>query len=198
MSDDLEALNYDRIHQVNTNLRAKGERSDFSSMNRKELLNKLKQFNPKVILEIGVENNPEGLTSTSVFLDWKPDDCYYFGVDILDRSSLDNPAKNIYTLRTRSENVEEVMEWIKSHVKEPYYGIDFLFIDGWHSTNQVRREFEGYTSFLSEDGIIGVHDTNHHLGPQWLLRSVDRNAYHVENYSEPFDSDFGIGFLRRK
>lgn len=36
--------------------------------------------------------------------------------------------------------------------------IDFLFIDGDHTYKGVKKDFEMYKSFVSEDGIIALHD----------------------------------------
>lgn len=36
--------------------------------------------------------------------------------------------------------------------------IDFLYIDGDHSYSAVRQDFERYTTFLADDGIVGMHD----------------------------------------
>lgn len=36
--------------------------------------------------------------------------------------------------------------------------IDFLYIDGDHSYSAVRQDFERYTTFLADDGLVGMHD----------------------------------------
>lgn len=193
---DADCLDYDHIIKVSRNVESLGELTDFSVHNRtklKEYLAKVKDC--KVILEIGVENNPNRRTSTSVLLDNKPDDCYYFGIDIEDKSFLNNEEKNIYTYRTRSENISEVMAFLNSKGKTK---IDFLFIDGWHSINQVLKEFE-YVEWLSEGGIVGLHDTNHHPGPKYLIEKIDQTKWEVFNYpSEDPMFDFGIAFVRKK
>lgn len=189
---------YSVIEQVAKNLRLI-EPTDFSNMNR----NMLKKFLTDMpacqgIIEIGVENNPDkNLTSTSVFLKNKKPNTYYFGVDILDRSHLDNAASNVYTIQSKSEQIDNVMRRIRDVYKGP---IDFVFIDGWHSINQCKLEWDLYTQVLSKRGIVGFHDTNHHSGPKWLVESyIDRNEWNVDNYtsSDPM-SDFGIGFAWRK
>jgi hypothetical protein len=38
--------------------------------------------------------------------------------------------------------------------------IDFLFIDGDHSYEGVKKDFELYSTILSEKGIIMLHDTD--------------------------------------
>lgn len=194
---DADCLNFSKVEQVNANLRADGQNTDFSENNRKYLAEYLAKIpNCKCIVEIGVENNPDKtLTSTATLLNNKDDSTFYFGIDILDRTHLDNPEKNIYTIMTSSENVDEVMSFIRSKGIDK---IDFLFIDGWHSINACEWEWNGYTPYLSEKGIVGFHDTNHHPGPQWLLENIDSKVWHVVNHASDPDRDFGIGFTWKK
>lgn len=41
--------------------------------------------------------------------------------------------------------------------------IDFLFIDGDHTYEGVKSDFEMYSPLVALDGIIGFHDINEHL-----------------------------------
>jgi hypothetical protein len=58
--------------------------------------------------------------------------------------------------------------FIKSTSEEAYYNffvlqdikIDFLFIDGDHSYDGVKLDFELYINLLSENGVIVLHDTD--------------------------------------
>ena len=185
---DADCHDYPLMHQICRNIESRGEWTNFTSYDRYNLLKHfMKVKDCKSILEIGVENNPNHLTSTSVFLGSKDDNTKYFGVDI---------EENIFTIQTRSENIDEVMAYLNSKgVTE----IDFLFIDGWHSINQVIKEFE-YTKWLSPNGIVGFHDTNHHPGPKYFLEQViDRNVWEVVEC--PGDNpmyDFGVAFAWRK
>ena len=38
--------------------------------------------------------------------------------------------------------------------------IDYLHIDGEHSYEGVKKDFELYSSIMSENGIITIHDTD--------------------------------------
>lgn len=171
---------------------------DFSPLDRDLLV---KEFNKvkndvKVILEIGVArfNNGANMStvSTGVFLENKNDDTIYLGVDLADRSYV--KGKNVHTLRTNSSNLEEIMNKI-----EELYGekrIDFLFIDGWHSVNQVLDEWR-FVEYLSKDGVIAFHDTNHHPGPREVLKAIDENDFEVKKYFEG-KHDWGMAIVRRK
>ena len=53
-----------------------------------------------------------------------------------------------------------------SHTEEMYNNVknfcpqyDFIFIDGDHSYDGVKKDFELYSTIMSENGIITIHDT---------------------------------------
>jgi len=144
----------------------------------------------KCIVEIGVCRNPYGNTSTSILIDNKLDSTIYIGVDLEDKSFLNNPSKNVYTIKGSSfdrQAVYDLME--KLGVKE----IDFLFIDGWHSINAVINDWM-YTEKLSPYGIIGFHDTSVHPGPALVLDAVDPSMYLKRKFFEDLTNDWGISF----
>ena len=164
--------------------------------NLKNQFNKIKN-QCKCILEIGVDCNgiPTEMTATTTFLRHKRDDTFYFGIDLNDKSYLDNPEKNIYTIRQDSSNIDAVMDFIRS---KGIAQIDFLFIDGWHSINQVMREWE-YTNWLSSQGIVGFHDTSIHPGPNLFVKHLDKTKWDVlENVCSDYKNDWGIGFARKR
>ena len=195
---NVDALDYSYIFQVCRNIESQGENTNFTAYNRSKLLEYFQRVpDCRAILEIGVNNNPDNLTSTSVFLSNKKDDTIYIGVDIEDKSNLNNEHKNIYTLQYRSENINTVMNFAK------YKGVkqfDFIFIDGWHSVEQVQKEL-AYAEYLSPRGIIGFHDVNHHPGPIYALQNLDKNIWNIDIHRSPTDNvmyDFGVAFIWRK
>jgi hypothetical protein len=151
----------------------------------------------RAILEIGVNHNstPTEMTSTSMFIAHKKKETIYLGVDINDKSSLNDACDNVFTLQIDSTNIFDVMQHA-SLLKIPQF--DFIFIDGWHSINQVMREWE-YTKYLSNNGIIAFHDTAVHPGPNLFLKNLDRQKWNVIENCCGFDhNDFGIGIAWRK
>jgi hypothetical protein len=145
----------------------------------------------KAIIEIGVYRNG-AYSFTNVFLNNKLPETKYFGIDIVDKSFLDNPSKNIFTIQSDSSHIDKIWEWIQSHgVTE----LDFIYLDGWHSINQVKRDWE-FTRYLSSYGIVGFHDTTCHPGPKEFVRVLDRNKWIVEENVCP--DDWGIGFAWKK
>lgn len=143
--------------------------------------------NPKVFVEIGVHRNNQN-SSTHTILKNKPDDGIYLGIDVEDKSFLDNPALGIHTIKTTSSNYDLVIEKLKSLGVSH---IDFLFIDGWHSINQVLDDWE-YTRILSPNGVVAFHDVTAHPGPYYFIRNLNKEKWDVCENACPADN--GLGF----
>ena len=72
--------------------------------------------------------------------------------------------------------------------------IDFLFVDGDHSYEGVRRDFELYTPFVRSGGIVALHDIASPIAPG-VARFWEelKGAYETD---ERIASDLGIGVVR--
>jgi cephalosporin hydroxylase len=76
--------------------------------------------------------------------------------------------KNVHKkMRTFAENVhiltaDSHLEETKNALSNILNGekLDFLFIDGDHSYEGVKQDFEMYSSFVKKGGYIGFHDIN--------------------------------------
>lgn len=151
----------------------------------------------RAILEIGVNHNatPTPMTSTNLFLSTKKKETVYLGVDLNDKSYLNSPQDNVFTMMGDSSLIGDVMTNASSLGITEF---DFIFIDGWHSINQVMREWE-YTHWLGPRGIVGFHDTAVHPGPALFVQHLDRTRWDVlENCCGFSHHDFGIGFAWQK
>lgn len=170
--------------------------AEVSECNKKALLDQFLKVRDscKAILEIGVCRNGEG-SFTHVFLKHKRPETVYIGVDINDKSFLDNPAQNIFTIQSDSSNYNKIIEFCNSKKIEE---LDFIFIDGWHSINQVLRDWE-YTNILSDKGIVGFHDTAYHFGPKRFIENLNSSLWHtIPNACNHTEDDYGIGFAWKK
>jgi len=148
---------------------------------------------PKLIVEIGVNRSESyEVSSTSTLLKLKPDDCMYIGMDLDDKSSINSVEKNVFTLRCDSADYQmlyKLMDW---------YGheqIDFMFVDGWHSVNQVIKEWKYWEKMIG-NGVMAFHDTNYHPGPVALLDAIDTDIFSVEWFGRG-ESDWGVGVVQR-
>jgi len=165
---------------------------EFSDCNRAALFEKFLSVKDQVaaILEIGVCRNGND-SSTYTFLNNKNDNTAYVGIDLDNKSFLNNEEKRIYTIQGNSSDVDQNIETMKSHgITE----LDFIFIDGWHSINQVLTDWE-YTKILSPGGVVAFHDINEHPGPYNFIKNLNTDIWQVETHCP---GDWGIGFAWRK
>lgn len=166
---------------------------EVTDCNRHALLQQFSRVrdSAKSILEIGIGRNAEQ-SFAYVFFNSKKKDTTYIGLDIEDRSFLNNSEKNIHTLIADSSDYDQNLAKFKELGVEKF---DFIFIDGWHSINQVLRDWE-YTNLLSDGGIVGFHDTSCHPGPNAFVNALDPEKWIVEKNMCP--NDWGIGFAWKK
>lgn len=151
----------------------------------------------KVVVEIGVhraEELPKENGSTYVLMASKPENAWYLGVDIEGRKYVRGWASNVHTVCCNSSNVEKVMEEVR---KVGPGMIDFLHIDGHHSVNQAVKDWQ-YVEFLSDHGIVAIHDTSYHVGPIELVKAIDREMFDVTSYHHNREDDWGITIVRRR
>ena len=159
----------------------------------KMLIKRIKK--PRCIVEIGVDNSPLGFehSSTNTILKTKPKKCIYLGIDILDRSHTHNVNNNVYTLKCSSGSHQLIKDKLADLKVST---IDFLFIDGWHSVNQVIEEWK-YWDVMSPKSIMAFHDTNFHPGPLAVLDAVDETLFTVERFGVDL-LDWGMACVTRK
>ncbi len=170
---------------------------EFSEANKKLLAQHLWEVTKSdrgllSILEIGVHRNGEN-SSTGVILDIKQGK--YLGVDIEDKSFLDEPNKGIFTFQTDSSNYDDIVRKLEV-INYGEIVLDFLFIDGWHSVNQVLRDWR-FAELLRPGGVAGFHDTNAHPGPYIVFDAIDETLFRKEKFLEEDYGDWGISFATR-
>jgi len=162
-----------------------------SDCNRRNMLKYFKSLeNCKSILEIGV-NDYIGCLSR-VLIDNKKDETKYIGVDI-NVVPFKDETKNQFGIETDSANYEEIMSFANSKGVNTF---DFIFIDGWHSINQVLKEWR-FVEFLSPNGMIAMHDTNHHPGPKFFVDNLNPEKYIIEKQCTE-DNDYGVTFITKR
>jgi predicted O-methyltransferase YrrM len=102
------------------------------------------------ILDIGVRR----ATSTNAFLKGlvhRIGKGYLYSIDIDDRSDrVTNPIYKEFWTFIHGDSTK--IEWDKP--------IDVLLIDGSHSYEGVKADFEKYVPFVKDDGLIIMHDVN--------------------------------------
>ena len=84
--------------------------------------------------------------------------------------------------------------FIKSTSEEAYYNffvrqgikIDFLFIDGDHSYEGVKLDFDLYSTILSDNGVIIIHDTDEKYEETLIVSEDSKKDYHKFNGPSKF------------
>lgn len=76
--------------------------------------------------------------------------------------------------------------FIKSTSEDAFYNffvredikIDFLYIDGDHTYEGVKKDFDLYTKLLTQNGIVVIHDTDSNYENTLLISEDTKNDYH--------------------
>ena len=152
-----------------------------------ELGNKL-----TAIIEIGVNRNLERSMS-QILINDRPQGSFYLGIDIEDKSYLDNPNNNTWTIKCNSNDQHAVRNFLTN---KGITQIDLLFIDGWHSVNTCINDWK-YADLLSPHGVVMMHDTNSHPGPIALFEAINDELFLKERYFQGFN-DNGIAIIKRR
>lgn len=150
------------------------------------------------ILEIGVNLYKKPLISTTtMILEEKDNTCVYLGVDINDKSYLNDPNKNIHTMLIDSICRHEIR---KRLLELEVLTVDLLLIDGDHSISMTVNDW-CFVEFLSPFGIVILHDTNIHIGPRSVFDAIDEISFEKFKIGTGMTSgkftDYGIGIARR-
>lgn len=121
-----------------------------------QMLELVKTIEPKVIVEIGCDGGGSLWTWQEAF---SPE--LLVGIDTnTTQMSLQEALKNGLEVTMLWEDSQN--EGTKQHLIDLLNGrlIDFLFIDGDHKYESVKRDFELYSPLVRKGGMVGFHDTN--------------------------------------
>lgn len=134
-----------------------------------ELLRILNEIKPEVITEIGTYNGgtlflisrvaSEGATIISIDLPGGLFGGGYSKLKIPLYQSFSLPEQKIHLIRADSHS-QTTLEKINNILDKKK--IDFLFIDGDHTYEGVKKDFEMYSPLVKNNGIIAFHDIAAH------------------------------------
>lgn len=145
-----------------------------------ECLYRILEFkNPKTIMEIGVAYG-----GTMEFLYSLLDEHYdglYIGIDI-SKHLLDIPSNRVARYHNRliyfyaDSQQQSTVESVRDFLKEKDRTIDFLLIDGCHTYEAAKNDFENYSQFVTNPGgVIAFHDI-----ADYQLATLDVHRYWKE------------------
>lgn len=150
--------------------------------------------NPKVTVDLGVDYG------FSTFCFAMPRIGHVYGIDNFvgdDFIVREGPNKLDYVMMKREKlHLQDNITFIEGDFDEVAKTwdkkIDILHIDGSHHYEDVKKDFEIWSQFLSDDGIILFHDT--------AIENYDNKVYGVKRFFEELDlpkfnieHTFGLG-----
>lgn len=165
---------------------------------------------PKIILEIGTYDggtlfflskfaSPDA-TIITMDLPLVRDGAGYTPTKIPFYKSFKSQNQKIYFIRDNSRSISTI-EKVKKIINEKK--IDVLFIDGDHSYEGVKKDFENYSPFVKKGGLIAFHDIVYHpleLNCKVYIfwNEIKENYEYQEFISETHEKWAGIGMIIKK
>lgn len=171
------------------------------------LMEILKEQKPKYVLEIGTAGGGSLFMLSQVI----EDDAVLISIDLPNGKFGGGYPKNRITLynsfarkgqkleliREDSQSLESFNK-IKMILKDNY--LDFLFIDGDHSYEGVKKDFELYVPLVKKNGIIALHDIVQGLpenvgGVPKFWNQLKAKYKHAEIVKDWKQGGYGIGVV---
>jgi predicted O-methyltransferase YrrM len=168
-----------------------------------DLLKVVEGKRPKCLLEIGTAAGG----TLFCFSKLAPDDATIISVDCPEGDmggypewkipfykAFAKPGQQQYLLREDSHE-EATLQKVKEILKgKP---IDFLFIDGDHLYEGVKKDFEMYSPLVGKGGVVAFHDMAPHgyEGVRTLWNEVKGDYHSQEFVKDPEQTGYGIGCL---
>ncbi|MEP7145692.1 MAG: class I SAM-dependent methyltransferase [bacterium] len=167
---------------------------------------RVKEHKPKVVAEIGTWDggtfyvwtriNSEAKKVISIDL---PDGRYGGGynskrIKFFKQFVCDRKNTSLHFIRGDSKSESTISELKKILGKDK---IDFLFIDGDHTYEGVKKDFEIYMQFMSHDGLVGFHDITtlrEECGVHQFWKEI-KSIYKFEEFITPGGKLMGNGLL---
>jgi predicted O-methyltransferase YrrM len=171
-----------------------------------ELLKIFQKQNPKYILEIGTANGG----SLFCFCKLAREDATIISIDLPGGKfgggypewkipiykAFAKKNQKLYLLRNDSHS-QETLEEVKKILNGNQ--LDFLFIDGDHSYEGVKKDFEMYSPLVRKGGIIGFHDIapggEKELGVPVFWKEIKKHFDFDEFIYDINQKDHAIGIL---
>ena len=170
-----------------------------------ELCRIIQELKPKRIVEIGSASggmlflfghvaNPEKIVSADLprgrfgggYPFWKVPFFRSFG------------KRGVIQLIRADSHSKETLEKLKAHLNESQ--VDFLFIDGDHTYQGVKQDFQMYSPLVRKGGIVAFHDIVTHdptveCEVDQFWKEVKQSYHYIEIIESPNQKWAGIGVL---
>lgn len=157
----------------------------------------VKETNPEVIVDLGVD------WGFSTFSFAMPRIGHVYGVDSFEGDKYTGGTHGCYeyVMSKREklfmqDNVTIIKGYFDDVARDWNKEINILHIDGSHSYEDIKNDYETWSKFLSEDGIILLHDT--------YIEELNGKTYGVKKFFDEielpkvtFTHSFGLGVISK-
>ena len=144
----------------------------------------IEEMKPKVTVDLGIDY----VYSLIAFAHNNPGKVY--GIDGFEgdewtgsRNTYDQVSGHVTNLQLN--NVTLIKGFFDDVVKTWDTKIDLLHIDGFHSYEAVKNDFEKWSGFVSDTGVILFHDTDSHdarFGVKQFFQELDMPKHELFGY----------------
>jgi predicted O-methyltransferase YrrM len=175
---------------------------------REELLgfaSEIEKIHPSTVMEIGTANGGTLFTAARL----ATDDALIISLDLPEGKfgggypawkipvykSFGRARQKIELVRADS-HLQESLEKIKNILAGRQ--IDYLFIDGDHTYEGVKMDFDMYSPFVRKDGIVVFHDIVEHTGDchvDQFWAEIKQKYRHTEYVNDWKQGKFGVGVI---
>lgn len=164
------------------------------------LISEIAKCRPSSIMEIGTWN---GVHASQMYLEAAKynDDVIYYGFDLFEIrddkiNKAEHNAKRVQTIKSVQATLNENGVKYKLHqgfsrdtipAFTPDRPVDFIYIDGGHSVDTIRDDWNNCQRLIHDDTVIIFDDYYHHrddVGCNQVVDSIDRDQYKVEFIGE--------------
>jgi cephalosporin hydroxylase len=169
----------------------------------KAFLEMLQEKNPKIVLEIGADKGGSLFTLCKL----APEDAIIISVDLPDGDvrggypkwkeeifmMFKKPNQQLFLLRGDSHS-EKMVTQVKEILNNEQ--IEFVFIDGDHSYDGVKKDFTMYSPLVSKGGVIAFHDVAKNdadTGVPMFWEETKKSYNTVEFIKDEQQIGYGIG-----
>lgn len=162
----------------------------FSERNKLALLERFLHVKDRgtAILELGVCRHDQD-SATYVLLKNKKQRTFYIGIDEDDKSFINDPAKNVYTIKNSKHSVDANMSLCD---RLGVTSFNFIFINACNGIEEIHAVWN-YTNWLAPISFVGFHNTNVQPELVEFLDSLNRDRWNV--VKNVCKQDNGIGFV---
>lgn len=140
----------------------------------------IKVLNPKCVVEIGRERG----VSANIILDTLSSNSKLFTIDINSECKFLSESDDSRVVFLTMDSLEAI-KFISTK-------IDFLFIDGEHTREQVEKEWELYRPSMNTNSIVVFDDIYFNDGMKDFWNSLLEEKYDISKWHE---TGFGVVFI---